>query len=1483
MRPLGGRLILLAVVAFLIAGPVLGVKGPAEAQVPDSEPPARPTGLTGTVAHESVSLSWDDPGDPSITGYQVLRRQPAIHEPGAFIVHVDDTGSATMSYVDTNVAAGSSYVYRIKARNGIGLSERSSFFNADLPAPPTPGLPARPTGLTGTFTHESVSLSWDDSGDPSITSYQVLRRQPGIHEPGEFIVHVDDTNSSAASYVDTLVEAGTSYVYRVAARNSAGLSERSSFLDADLPAAPAPELPDPPTDLTAVAVGETQIALSWSAPEGVDTSSLLGYRIEVSADGETGWADLSADTSNTTTTYAHSDLSPGTTRHYRVSAITSAGTGAASNVVSATTEDRTPPSLASGAVGASGDALALEFDEPLDLGTGKAPPGNAFTVTADDASITVSAVEAVSGAPHSIRLTGLTPTITQGHMVSVSYTDPSSEDDEAAVQDLAGNDAASFSGEVVANESTVLGAGAALAPTTVQQIGELLAAKARRTTAQHKVSSQLLDQAGGAQQAEGEGQGQSAASTRDAGDGDGQPKGVSEAVGRLLDAADGEDDSETVKVDIRADVTDAVLRRILALGGTVINSVPKYRAIRATLPIVAVEQLAALDAVDFIRPADEAFTRKTDTSQGDVAQRVNTARTTHGVTGAGVGIGVISNGADTLAARQATGDVPANVIVLPGQEGEGNEGTAMLEIVHDLAPGAQLYFATGFTGQAQFAANIEALCDAGANVIVDDIGYFLEAAFQDDIIARGVNTAVSDGCYYFSAAGNDGNLNDSTSSVWEGDYSAGSALTVNGQSVGTRHDFGSGKEENPVDGLLFGTVVLQWADPLGGSSNDYDLFVVDGDGNVIASSTNTQDGTQDPIESISTGIFAYTDARLVIVKASGAARYLRLQTLDGELEIATSGNTWGHSAAENTIGVGQVDVSTAGGSGGVFNGTESVKSESSDGPRRIFFEPDGTAITAGNFSSTGGKLLQKPDLSAASCVSTSTPGFGTFCGTSAAAPHAASIAALAIEAAGGPGEVTLAELRTAMTASSAVLDIEATGTDRDSGAGIVMAPGAIDGLDVAAADRNGAPTVATALANRALAAGSSAVTVGLSNTFSDPDTDTLTYTVAAHDPDRVTATLSGAQLSLTPGSPGRSLVRVRATDPDGLAATAMFTVTVSAGTRDYDTDNDSLIEVSTLAQLDSMRYDLDGNGIVDGATWRSYFAAYPMGAVGMGCPSGCAGYELSASLDFDTNANGTADSGDTYWNSGAGWAPIGGEDAPYTATFEGNGRTLSNLFINRATEDGVGLFGGVDREGSALISDVGLVNVDVKGQDAVGSLVGKSTYLSVVGSHATGRVTGGDRVGGLVGESSGNVSDSYTAVRVSGDEAVGGLVGHHILNRISTSYATGAVSGTNAVGGLVGATSDFQQLIRASYATGPVSGVGARLSSSDSGFIVSVVSGLVTIGRQRPPRPVPAEASAGSPDTRAGSSRRATRPGRSPVRQRSAGSSARVAPSGSQG
>ncbi len=610
---------------------------------------------------------------------------------------------------------------------------------------------------------------------------------------------------------------------------------------------------------------------------------------------------------------------------------------------------------------------------------------------------------------------------------------------------------------------------------------------------------------------------------------------------------------------------------------------------------------------------------------------------------------------------------------------------------------------------------------------------------------------------------------------------------MNGVPAGVAHDFGGGEEENRIKRNSTNPISLQWSDPAGGSENDYDLFLIDADDNVLASSTNTQDGTQDPIEWIRGSCSDdREDTRLVIVKNTGAAdRYLRLNYTREGLEIATAGHTFGHSASKDAVGVAAVDVTTAGAAGGVFNGTEPVETFSSDGPRRIFFEADSTPITPGDFSSTGGRVLQKPDLAAADAVSTSTPGFSPFRGTSAAAPHAAAIAALMPEAAGGPDNMTLTALRAAMTGAS--LDIEATGVDRDSGAGIVMAPGAVDAVDVAVADRNGVPTVSGTLDNRTMLRGTDAVTVNVASEFSDPDNDTLTYKALSSDPDRVAVTRTGSQLTLTPGLPGLAVVTVRATDGGGLSAGLSFLVTVALGNRDYDVDDDGLIEVGNLAQLDAVRYDLNGDGVVDDASdWQSYYDAFDQSSL-MGCPDGCTGYELTASLDFDTNNSGAIDPGDTYWNNGEGWTPIGGEDTsaigrllflsnPFAAIFEGNGHTVSNLFIDTDNVVLVGLFGYA----SSSIRNMGVIDVDVKGADLAGGLIGFNAG-EIRASYVTGRVSGVTNVGGLVGinQSTGEIRASYATGNVTGDSNAGGLVGSN-EGALTTSYWDKHTSGHTA-------------------------------------------------------------------------------------------------------
>ena len=295
-----------------------------------------------------------------------------------------------------------------------------------------------------------------------------------------------------------------------------------------------------------------------------------------------------------------------------------------------------------------------------------------------------------------------------------------------------------------------------------------------------------------------------------------------------------------------------------------------------------------------------------------------------------------------------------------------------------------------------------------------------------------------------------------------------------------------------------------------------------------------------------------------------------------------------------------------------------------------------------------------------------------------------------------------------------------------------------------------------------------------------------------------------------------------------------FDSTVSAqSVIDYDADDDGLIEVTTEAQLNAIRWDMDGNGVVDAsANATSYSAAFPTAAPQMGCPSAaCAGYELAADISLTSS-------------SGMGWEPIGNSATRFNATFEGNAHTISNLFINRTfvntTADNMGLFGAT---GSAsAIRNVKLTSVDVTGNDNVGALAGDNkgqienceatgtvtgrldvgglvgeNYGPITGSSASGTVTSFYLVGGLVGLTYGSISTSrasadVTATRTDGSSFAGGLVGWNVNSLISNSHASGNVTGSDTVGGLVGSNK------------GPISG------STASGIVTTTgdyVGGLV--------------------------------------------------------
>ena len=307
---------------------------------------------------------------------------------------------------------------------------------------------------------------------------------------------------------------------------------------------------------------------------------------------------------------------------------------------------------------------------------------------------------------------------------------------------------------------------------------------------------------------------------------------------------------------------------------------------------------------------------------------------------------------------------------------------------------------------------------------------------------------------------------------------------------------------------------------------------------------------------------------------------------------------------------------------------------------------------------------------------------------------------------------------------------------------------------------------------------------------------------------------------------------------------------------DYDSDNDNLIDITTLAQLDAIRYDLNGDGRNAGDAAIGYAAAFPGATPGMGCPAACAGYELRADLDFDydgngsSHSNGAIDAGDAvpataaYFDSTAGWTPLGGHSstaAPFTAIFEGNHHTIANLYINLATNAaGVGNYAGLfaDLGAAGAVRNLGLVDPYVKNRrddsgngesartgalagrldgDATGQGTVSGVYVSggsVTGEQNTTAATPVDNLAGcLLGDNNGIVSASYAtcAARAVGtDDATdqaGGLIGRN-AGAVNASYATGTVQAHTVAGGLVGVGSGSGGIVTASYATGAVSGSG---------------------------------------------------------------------------
>jgi hypothetical protein len=525
----------------------------------------------------------------------------------------------------------------------------------------------------------------------------------------------------------------------------------------------------------------------------------------------------------------------------------------------------------------------------------------------------------------------------------------------------------------------------------------------------------------------------------------------------------------------------------------------RYQTVTTYLPPAALDEAAAVPGVESLSavPAPVLYASECEggsvISEGVSQINAQAARGTFGLDGEGVRVGVLSDSYDksTAAATHASGDVltkdlPGLLNTCPGQQvpvdvrsdssspEATDEGRAMLQIVHDVAPAAKLAFATAFAGETAFAQSIEGLAapvlsgGAGAKVIVDDVGYFEEPFFQDGPVAAAVNKVTAEGVTYLSAAANDNLVDGSGRNIasWEApSFRDGGACPA---IIAETHcmDFDPGAA---VDGTFRITVEpkqelaldLQWAEPWEGVQSDLDAFLLSASGStVLASSTDDDVAAQKPVELLfwkNPSTSQSRDVQLAIDHCFGECnpgasamksprlKFVLLENGHGVSETeypeSRDGDTvgpsvYGHAGSTSAIALGAVPFSNAG----------KVEPYSSRGPVRHYF---------GQVSGSGpaavlptAQVIAKPDAAATDCgrttffASESSPGIWRFCGTSAAAPHAAGAVALmmqAAESAGGglsqPGPIRAALLRSAVPVGS--VDPCAVG------AGLIEAKGAV--------------------------------------------------------------------------------------------------------------------------------------------------------------------------------------------------------------------------------------------------------------------------------------------------------------------------------------------------------------------------------------------------------------------------------------------------------
>jgi hypothetical protein len=395
---------------------------------------------------------------------------------------------------------------------------------------------------------------------------------------------------------------------------------------------------------------------------------------------------------------------------------------------------------------------------------------------------------------------------------------------------------------------------------------------------------------------------------------------------------------------------------------------------------VKVKNLSGLASLEEVRTIQTVmppvFRTGSVNTEGDAVHRTSNVRSTYGEDGTGINVGIISDGVTTKVAAQASGDLPPDGMGLTVLDaGNGDEGTAMLEIVHDMVPEANLFFHSSGGSTVAFNSAIDDLIAAGCDIICDDVGWITQPFYEDGIVASHINSAIAaNDIIYVSSCGNAGLTH------YQGDFFPLA-------SDPTQHDFSAGTTATPYLYIPLTTlqnvrIVLQWDDDFGSSGNDYDLYLYNfGTSTFVAASENVQSGTQDPLEFINytrpVGGPAIYDYAIIVVQFIGSPVnlevYIYASTSNYSNNRTPVDAIFGHPAVDNVVSV----------AAAFWNTPNSIESFSSQGPSTIVYPSLEFRMT--------------PKITGVDGVSvTGAGGFpSTFLGTSAAAPHIAAILAQA--------------------------------------------------------------------------------------------------------------------------------------------------------------------------------------------------------------------------------------------------------------------------------------------------------------------------------------------------------------------------------------------------------------------------------------------------------------------------------------------------------